>query len=207
MPPADPSLAIPLVCLASQSPRRRALLAQIGVAFRHLAVEVDESALADERPEDYVARLALAKARAGRARQQERPPLPVLGADTSVVLGERLLGKPRDAAEARAMLEALSANRHLVMSAVALVDGGREAVRTRISTVTFRALDAAEIAAYVASGEPLDKAGAYGIQGIAGAFVSELRGSYSGVMGLPLAETTELLEAFGVPWLVRPGAA
>src|SRR6056297_3254745 len=201
-PPPVP--AEPLNHLASRSPRRQALLAQIGVSFHYLPVAVDEGQRPAEPPRDYVARLALAKARAAWALAQRHGDLPVLGADTTVVLGEAILGKPADADEARRMLAALGGQSHRVMSAVALVQGPREAVRVNVSEVRFRPLAPAEIDAYVATGEPLDKAGAYGIQGVGGAFVQELRGSYSGVMGLPLEDTTALLRAFGIPWLGLP---
>lgn len=200
----SPPLPQPLIHLASRSPRRQALLAQIGVPFHHLPVEVDEGQWPSEAPRDYVARLALAKARAAWALTERHGDLPVLGADTTVVLGEAILGKPADGDDARRMLAALGGRGHRVMSGVALVQGPREAVRVNVSEVRLRPLAAAEIDAYVATGEPLDKAGAYGIQGMGGAFVRELRGSYSGVMGLPLEDTTTLLRAFGIPWLGLP---
>ncbi|MDZ7751604.1 MAG: Maf family protein [Gammaproteobacteria bacterium] len=200
----DSPLPEPVIHLASQSPRRQALLAQIGVPFHHLPVEVDERLGPDEGPRDYVARLALAKARAGWVLPERHGDLPVLGSDTTVVLEGAILGKPSDGAAAHRMLAALGGRSHQVMCAVALVQGSREAVRVNVSEVRFRTLAAVEIAAYVATGEPMDKAGAYGIQGLAGAFVKELRGSYSGVMGLPLEDTTMLLRAFGIPWLGLP---
>jgi septum formation protein len=184
------------VYLASQSPRRRALLDQIGVAFEVLAVEVDETPGPAEPARDLVQRLALAKARAGLASLAPDDRTPVLGADTEVVVDGEVLGKPRDEEDAAAMLARLSGRSHEVLSAVALVSPGREAVRLSATTVWFRDTDAAERAAYCASGEPLDKAGAYAIQGLAAVFVERIDGSYSGVMGLPLYETAELLRAF-----------
>ncbi|MBL8258815.1 MAG: septum formation inhibitor Maf [Candidatus Competibacteraceae bacterium] len=193
MPPAR-------VYLASASPRRRELLRQIGVAYRLLSVAVDETPRPGEPPADYVARLALAKARAGMAEtRRRRAAWPVLGADTSVVVDGAILGKPRDRAEGLAMLALLSGREHAVLSAVALATASRQAVKVQESQVRFRELSPAERAAYWDSGEPADKAGGYGIQGRAAAFVAELRGSYSGVMGLPLFETAELLREFGLP--------
>ncbi|HXH03274.1 MAG TPA: Maf family protein [Candidatus Competibacteraceae bacterium] len=196
-----------MIYLASASPRRRELLAQINVAFDVLQVEVDETPLPAETPADYVARLALAKARAGWERLETRPPRPVLGADTAVVIDGRILGKPRDRDDGLAMLALLSGREHQVLSAVALVQGGREALRVQLSRVRFRPLSAAECAAYWASGEPADKAGAYAIQGLAALFVQALEGSYSGVMGLPLYETGELLTEFGIALLGAPRPA
>jgi septum formation protein len=193
----DPS---PQIALASRSPRRRELLAQIGVSHRVVDVEVDESVLPAEVPAEYVLRLALAKARAGRERD---PTLPVLGADTAVVVDDAILGKPADRADALAMLARLSAREHRVLTAVALV-GEREATRLSVSHVRFRPVQPAEAAAYWATGEPLDKAGAYAVQGLGGLFVESLTGSYSGVMGLPLFETAELLRQAGID-LLRGG--
>ncbi|HUM93415.1 MAG TPA: Maf family protein [Candidatus Competibacter sp.] len=186
--------------LASASPRRRQLLRQIGVGYRLLAVAVDETPLAEEPPAAYVARLALAKAQAGvAATRGRRAAWPVLGADTSVVADGVILGKPRDRAEGLAMLERLSGREHAVLSAVALATPSRQAVKVQESRVRFREVSPAERAAYWDCGEPADKAGGYGIQGRAAAFIAELRGSYSGVMGLPLFETAELLREFGMP--------
>jgi septum formation protein len=185
--------------LASASPRRRELLRQIGVAYRRLPVEVDEASLPGESPGDYVARLALAKARTGWRTLGRRTPRPVLGADTAVVVDDTILGKPRDRDEGLAMLTQLSGREHRVLSAVALAEARRDAVRVQESVVRFRELTAAERTAYWNSGEPLDKAGGYAIQGRAATFIVELRGSYSGVMGLPLFETAELLREFGIP--------
>lgn len=192
--------------LASASPRRRELLAQVGVRARVQVADVDETALPGEPPADYVSRLALAKARAVRSRRRQAGDveLPVLGADTTVVIDGQLLAKPADAADAGAMLARLSGREHEVLTAVALVAGDREAVRLSRTRVRFRALGAELIARYVASGEPMDKAGGYGIQGLGGALVAHIDGSYTGVVGLPLGETIDLLDEFSVPWWRRP---
>jgi septum formation protein len=179
------SKASPAVYLASASPRRAELLPLIGVSFEVLSLgdfSVDESVHGREAPAAYVKRLALEKARAGVAAMQSRRLVarPVLGADTTVCVGREILGKPAD-------------RTHRVLTAVALVAGRRERVVLSDSKVTFRPLTRAEIAAYVASGESLDKAGAYAIQGGAAAFARHLAGSYTGVMGLPLFETAQLL--------------
>jgi septum formation protein len=194
------------IYLASHSPRRHELLDQIGVVYQPVAVHVDETPLPGEKPAAYVARLALAKARAGWLAIPAQPPPPagddkvppVLGADTAVVVDDIILGKPHDRAEGLAMLAALSGREHQVLSAVALVAGEYAAVKVQESRIRFRVLSAAEREAYWDTGEPADKAGAYGIQGRAAAFIAELQGSYSGVMGLPLFETAELLREFGI---------
>ncbi len=187
------------ILLASASPRRRELLAQIGVACEVVAVALDETPRPDEAAEVYVVRLALAKAQAGHILLPGRT---VLGADTAVVTDGVILGKPRDRADGLAMLERLSGRTHHVYTGVALVDGAGEAhTRLSVSSVTFRTLAAAERAAYWASGEPADKAGGYAIQGRAAMFVARLEGSFSGVMGLPLFETAELLETCGMALL------
>ena len=191
-------MAAARIYLASASPRRRELLRQIGVSYRRLRVTVDETPWPDELPAAYVARLALAKARAGVAATPRRAPHPGLGADTAVVADEMILGKPSGRDEGLAMLARLSGREHRVISAVALATSRREAVKIQESQVRFRALTAAECLAYWESGEPLDKAGGYGIQGRAAAFIAELRGSYSGVVGLPLFETVELLREFNI---------
>ena len=190
--------------LASRSPRRRELLSQIGVRYHLLLFrerlgehpEVDEAPLASEAPAAYVERMARAKAEAGWRRMLQRnlPPAPVLAADTTVALGGRILGKPRDRAEASEMLAALSGQTHEVLTGVALKNQDETEFALSRSEVQVKKLSAEEIAQYVASGEGDDKAGAYAIQGRAARFVVELRGSYSGVMGLPLYETGELLE-------------
>ena len=196
-PPASPT-SPPDLYLASRSPRRQELLGQIGIRFRVVPAEVDETPLPGEDPAALVQRLARAKARAGRAGLAPGDSTPVLGADTEVVLDGEVLGKPRDAAHAAAMLARISGRSHQVVSGVALAKPGREAARLSTSTVWLRDTTAAERAAYCATGEPLDKAGAYGIQGVAAVFVSRLEGSYSGVMGLPLHETSELLREAGL---------
>jgi len=149
----------------------------------------------------YVERLALAKAEAGVRRVQWRRLLarPVLAADTTLELDGEIIGKPRDAADAHAILGRLSDRRHRVLTAVAISDGERTRSRLSVSEVRFRTLSEHEIRRYVATGEPMDKAGAYGIQGHAAVFIEEIRGSYSGIMGLPLFETAALLEVFGYP--------
>jgi len=185
------------IYLASQSPRRRELLRQIGVDFELLPVAVDETPLAGETPGACVQRLALAKARTGRAGLPAARALPVMGADTVVVAGESQLGKPADRGEAIAMLQLLSGRTHRVITAVALA-GDHEAVCMNSSEVTFRTLTRRECEAYWETGEPRDKAGAYAIQGLAGIFITRLQGSYSGVMGLPLQETAALLQEFGI---------
>ncbi|MFZ5722297.1 MAG: Maf family protein [Pseudomonadota bacterium] len=190
-----------VIVLASASPRRRELLAQVGVHCRVAVAGLDETPQPGEEPDACVQRLALAKARAVLA---QAGGLPVLGADTLVIRDGSMLGKPRDAADARAMLSALAGRRHEVLTAVALVQGGREAVALSRTRVWFRPLDAAAIDRYVATGEPMDKAGAYGIQGLGGALVARIEGSYSGVVGLPLGETIDLLDAFSVPYWRRP---
>lgn len=196
--------------LASASPRRAELLAQIGVPARTLPVDIDESPLAAERPADYVARLAREKARQGyKAAQQtlqaEGQPLLVIGSDTTVVLDGAILGKPSDRPQAIATLQRLSGQTHEVMTAVALAgpDGIREGLS--ITRVTFRPLSEKEIEAYCDTGEPMDKAGSYGIQGLGGVFVSRLEGSYSAVVGLPLELTAGLLAEAGIPvWQYWP---
>ncbi|MFV3386325.1 Maf family protein [Pseudomonas sp. NY15364] len=184
--------------LASASPRRRELLAQIAVPCVTQIASIDENPLPAEPAAAYVERLAREKARAGLLALGGRKDVVVLGADTAVVLDGRILGKPEDFAESRAMLQALSGRSHQVMTAVALVSGDREAARVVSSEVSFRPISEAEIEAYWASGEPCDKAGSYGIQGLAAVFVNRLQGSYSAVVGLPLCETAELLGEFGI---------
>lgn len=179
--------------LASRSPRRAELLAAAGFTFEVLSVDVDETPRTGESAREYVERLALEKARAVAA---ERPRDVVLGADTTVVVDGRILEKPRDAADAAAMLRALSGRAHEVLTGVAVVAPGRIRTGVESTLVWFDPLSDEDIAGYVASGEPMDKAGAYGIQGLAGAFVATLHGSYSGVMGLPLFETARLLRGF-----------
>ena len=195
------------IYLASRSPRRRELLAQIGVRFQVLMfrgspetdAELDESPLANEAPQAYVERIARAKALAGWRRLEQRslPRAAVLSADTTVALDGRILGKPADRREAAAMLAELSGRRHEVLTAIALKDEAQLAGAVSVSEVEFRPLSAEDIRQYVATGECDDKAGAYAIQGRAAQFVADLRGSFSGVMGLPLYETARLLEQMG----------
>jgi septum formation protein len=189
-----------MIYLASQSPRRRELLEQLGVGHRILVPEVNEASLPKESPEGYVTRLARIKAEVGwmRVSERRRTPRPVLAADTAVILGKRIMGKPADAADAAMMLAALSGRTHRVLTAVAVAFQGKLGTALSQTKVRFRRLDAAEIDAYVATGEPLDKAGAYAIQGRAAAFIRHIDGSYSGVMGLPLFETAQLLKKFGI---------
>jgi septum formation protein len=200
-------MSAPWIYLASASPRRRELLRQIGVTCRRLSVAVDETPLPGESPHDYVVRLALLKAQTGCKMLGRRTSHPVLGADTTVVVDDAILGKPRDRDDGLAMLALLSGRQHRVLSAVALATPVQSAVRVQESQVWFRDLEPGERAAYWDCGEPAGKAGGYAIQGRAAAFVAGLHGSYSGVMGLPLFETAELLRAFGIslwPSLIPP---
>jgi len=182
--------------LASASPRRSELLGQLGLRCDVHPADIDESRRAGEAPVVYVERLALEKARAALA-SIGAPRAPVLAADTTVVLDDRILGKPRDRDDATATLALLSGRSHEVLTAVAVVDTARAETAVNRSIVRFRPLESHEIEAYWRSGEPADKAGAYAIQGIGAIFVEELRGSYSGVMGLPLFETARILSTFG----------
>ncbi len=192
--------------LASKSPRRRELLARLGLDFGVLDVEVLEQRAPGESPDAYVARVAREKAGAGLLRVVAVPGAVVLGSDTEVVLGDEVFGKPADAADAEAMLRRLSGRSHRVLTAVSLVSAGREASALVESEVSFAGLSDADIAEYVASGEPMGRAGAYAIQGGAERFIRRLAGSYSGVMGLPLHETAGLLRGFGIQASTpRPG--
>jgi len=201
-------MSAPLLYLASKSPRRAALLAQLAVEFEPLLLreaagrtrDVVEEALDAEPAAHYVERMARTKAQIGWQRMQNRKlaERPVLGADTEVVLDGDVFGKPRDAADAVRMIRRLSGRTHQVLTAVALRYRDRTDVEVSVSKVTLRRLGAAEIERYVATGEPLDKAGAYAVQGRAAAFVSRLEGSYTGVVGLPLFETATLLARAGV---------
>ena len=192
------------IYLASRSPRRRELLSQIGVRYHLLLFrervgekpDVDESVLEGEAPAAYVERMARAKAETGWRRMLQRnlPPAPVLAADTTVALDGRIYGKPENRAEAEEILAALAGKRHEVLTAVALKNQDWIEVALSTSEVQLKPLSKDEIALYVASGEGDDKAGAYGIQGRAARFVSEIRGSYSGIMGLPLYETGQLID-------------
>lgn len=184
------------IVLASASPRRAELLTQIGVSFRACPADIDETPGAGEAPAHYVERLAREKALAILVSE---PDATVIGSDTSVVLGGRILGKPVGPEEAKDMLQRLSGNTHQVMTAVAVASATACKSRISVTEVRFRQLSDAEIEAYVSTGEPMDKAGGYGIQGRGGIFVEELRGSYSAVVGLPLQETAELLAGAGYP--------
>ena len=186
----------PALILASASPRRHQLLAQIGVPFEVIVADVDESVRPDETPGAYVRRLAREKALEVLHREGGR--LPVMGADTSVILGRKILGKPRDRAQAVAMLQSLSGRTHEVYSAVALAqDEHRVEDRLNVTRVTFAPLEPEWIEAYCDTGDPMDKAGAYGVQGHAAERIERIEGSFFGVMGLPLYETSLLLNSFG----------
>jgi septum formation protein len=199
----------PRIYLASKSPRRRELLAQIGVHFDLLMFRAppredaatDETPLAGEPPEIYACRVAAAKAGHGAELVAARRLVarPVLAADTTLDVDGDIVGKPRDAAEAIEILQRLSGRTHRVITAVALAHAGAAECVANVSEVRFRKLNAEEIRRYVASNEPLDKAGAYGLQGHAAIFVEEIRGSPSGIVGLPLCETALLLRKFGYP--------
>jgi septum formation protein len=202
--------AAPFVYLASQSPRRAQLLAQIGVAHRLLlpgtsvaeqaAAEALEAQLHGELPLAYVQRVTRLKLQAARQRLQQAglPPAPILCADTTVALGRRILGKPADAADAAAMLHALAGRSHRVLTAVAVSHGTKTLLQVNLSRVRFASLSNATVQAYVASGEPMGKAGAYAIQGLIAAHIASISGSHSGIMGLPLFETATLLRRAGV---------
>ena len=196
------------IYLASRSARRRELLHQIGVGHEVLLLreapargtDVDETPRPNEAPRDYAVRVAQAKAEAGVQILSRRTGVrkPVLAADTTIAFGDYIIGKPRDAEHAVQILSALSGREHTVLTAVTMAFAGRLETRVSASTVWLYALDEARIRRYVASGEPLDKAGAYAVQGRAAAFIARIEGSYSGIMGLPLAETAELLALFGI---------
>lgn len=196
------------IYLASKSPRRLELLQQMGIACKTVLLredttrtrDVDESPLPSENPYIYVERMAKMKAEIGvlRARQRGLPSMPLLGADTIVVFNGTIFGKPLDPADARRMLKLLSGTRHEVLTCVAVTDGKQLLHDTCVSRVRFRDITEPEIDAYIASGEPMGKAGSYAIQGMGGIFVERLEGSYSGVMGLPLYETSMLLSRFGI---------
>jgi septum formation protein len=199
----------PRIYLASRSPRRRELLAQVGVRFDLLLfrvpprddAEVNEDWQPGETPEGYVQRVARAKAEFGADLIARRAIIarPVLAADTTLDLDGEVVGKPRDEGDAIAILTRLSGRSHRVLTAIAMAQGERIEHRLSVSTVRFRPLGADEIKRYVQSGEPMDKAGAYGIQGRAALFIEEIHGSHSGIVGLPLCETALLLRDFGYP--------
>ncbi len=199
----------PRIYLASRSPRRRELLAQVGVRFDLLLfrvppredAEVNEDWQPGETPEAYVQRVARAKAEFGADLIARRAIVarPVLAADTTLDLDGEVIGKPRDEADAAAILTRLAGRSHRVLTAIAMAQGERVEHRLSVSTVRFRPVGADEIKRYVQSGEPMDKAGAYGIQGRAALFIEEIHGSHSGIVGLPLCETALLLREFGYP--------
>jgi septum formation protein len=199
----------PFIYLASQSPRRADLLNQIGINYqplllrddpRHLA-EVDETPLKNESATGYVQRICLLKTEAAWKSLifRQLQPAPVLAADTTIVLDNKIIGKPRDNNDAATILRLLSGRQHQVLTAVAVKLHEKIESRLSITTVTFAQLSEERIPRYISSGEAQDKAGAYGIQGLAGAFVERIEGSYSGVVGLPLFETTQILNLFGYP--------
>jgi len=190
-------LTVPQLLLASASPRRSDLLKQMGVSFEVLAVDIDESRRGDESPLEYVSRLAMEKAQAGFQRQEGQ--MPSLGADTIVVFDGQIFGKPRDQVHAEKMLMTLSGKVHSVFTAVAIDNGSGTALAVSETLVEFRTISQSECLIYWQTGEPEGKAGAYAIQGRGGIFVEKLEGSYSGVVGLPLAETEQLLNKFSVP--------
>ena len=195
----------PFIYLASQSPRRSQLLAQMGVVHQLLLPDADEDSEAlevvmpGELPRDYVQRVTALKLQAALARLQRRglPDAPVLCADTTVALGRSILGKPGDAEDAARMLARLSGRSHRVLTAVAVGQGARVVQVLSVSQVRFVSMGAADIESYVASGEPMGKAGAYAVQGLAAAYIARISGSYSGIMGLPLHETAHALRQFG----------
>lgn len=199
----------PRLYLASQSPRRRELLKQIGVNFEMLLlrsdprrnIDVDEAPMTGEQPEDYVQRVSREKAEAGYAvlRLRNLPSFPVLAADTTVTVDGKILGKPDSAEQAARMLSQLSGREHRVLSAVAIAMNEHVEIALSVSTVRFIELSEERIRRYLLTHEYRDKAGAYAIQGYAGAFIEHISGSYSGVMGLPLFETVQLLQRFGYP--------
>jgi septum formation protein len=199
------------IYLASRSPRRRELLKQIGVNFESLlvredlrrGVDVDETPLPDESAGIYALRIARAKAAIALAQIAQRglPQKPVLAADTTIVFDDQIIGKPEDGKDAARILRALSGREHQVLTAVALALRDQIETQISVSSVWFRELSDAEIRRYISSGEALDKAGAYAVQGRAAAFVTRIDGSYSGIMGLPLAETADLLQRFNIPVL------
>ena len=190
------------VYLASASPRRRELLEQVGIPFEVRPAHLAEDPMPAEGPADFVIRMAREKARVVWRQVASGPPRPVLAADTIVVLDQRVFGKPADSAQAQDMLASLSGRTHQVLTAVAVLAEGQTAYRLSVSEVGLRATTAAERCAYAGTGEPLDKAGGYAVQGRGAVFVESIKGSYSGVVGLPLAETSALLRRFGLPaWL------
>ena len=186
------------IILSSASPRRRELLAQIGVSAIVKPVDIDESRRQDEPVQDFVERLAMDKAQRGFDTMMEEKTLPVLGSDTIIEIDGKVLGKPENRTQAIEMLKLLSGRTHEVHTSVAIVTVDVKVIDTSSTHVLFKSLEVQEIESYISSGEADDKAGAYAIQGIASQFVKNINGSYSGVMGLPLYETVELLKQCGV---------
>ncbi len=189
-----------MIYLASQSPRRRELLEQIAIAYKTVSVEIEETPIAGEKPRDYVKRMAIEKATHAH---EPGMAFPLLAADTAVVCKERILGKPANKQDFLDMMQLLGNRSHQVFTAIAVISGNDDSgqvIKTRLSSsqVKFRAISASEASLYWQSGEPADKAGGYGIQGLGAVFIEEIQGSYSGIMGLPLFETAELLTEFGV---------
>lgn len=197
---------LPSIYLASKSPRRRELLQQIGVLHQVIDAEVSEVPRTQESPSDYVQRLAREKAEAGFASVKRKQLVirPVLGADTIVVINNEILEKPQDAEHAAIMLRKLAGADHQVMTAVAMIVEEKCTVKLSVTDVVFRPLGEVEIAAYWQTGEPCDKAGGYAIQGLGAVFVQQIRGSYTGVVGLPIEQTVALLEEFAVPYWQSP---
>ncbi len=195
-------MTTPSIILASASPRRRELLAQMGLAFQAVSVEADEIPRQGELPEQYVYRVAAEKSLLGQLACPTK--LPVLGADTEVVLDGEVFGKPQSFDHARDMLGRLSGREHQVLSAVSLRLGDEHWQAMNLSRVSFRVISEAEIEAYWVTGEPCDKAGAYAIQGLGALFIAHLEGSFSGVMGLPVFETANLLREAGIQVLLTP---
>lgn len=193
----------PTIYLASRSPRRAELLQQIGVRFTVLPSDIDESQLPGESPASYVLRLAQTKAQACIAAlaAQSLPVLPVLAADTTVSVDDEILGKPESAEDAARMLRLMSGRSHEVLTGLAVATPQGVEALLSVTQVEVATLNLQEIEAYIASGEPFDKAGGYGIQGLAGTFIKRIEGSYSGVMGLPVFETAQLLKSAGIPVL------
>lgn len=193
---------LPSLYLASQSPRRRELLRQIGVSHQVVSADVTEVPRTQESPSHYVQRLAREKAEAGLAsvKRLALVPKPVLGADTIVVIDNEILEKPQSPEHAAEMLRKLAGATHQVMTAVAMVEDNKCEIKLSVTDVVFRPLSEQEIAAYWESGEPRDKAGGYAIQGLGAVFVQQIRGSYTGVVGLPIEQTVLLLDEFAVPY-------
>jgi len=186
-------MTFPAIYLASRSPRRRELLQQIAVDFAVINSDIDETVQRDETPLDYVRRIAIEKAEAGKALLLDADPKPVLAADTSVVLNNVIFGKPLNDADARRMLKQLSGQVHQVLTAVALAFDGQTRCQVSTNEVRFCELSEADIDWYLQTGEGRDKAGSYAVQGLAALFIESIQGSYSGIMGLPIRETGQLL--------------